>query len=64
MNTEFHSICSRKGNKFNQALIAVSALTTCLINSGYTFLLVIFLISVILWFIDILNFGFEVYPYT
>ena len=64
MNTEFHSICSRKGNKFNQVSTAVGALTTCLINSKYAFLLVTFLISVILWFNDVLNFGYGVYLYT
>ena len=63
VNTEFHSICPGKGNKFNHVFIAVGALTTCLINSCYTFLLVIFVISVILWLNIILNLGSAVYQY-
>ena len=45
---EFHSVCPRIGNKFNQVSIAMDSLTTCLINSKYTFPLAILVISVIL----------------
>ena len=61
VNTGFHSICSKKGNKSNQVSIAVGSFTKSLINSEYTFLLVILVISVTLLLRIKLNLGFAVY---
>ena len=60
INTDYHSLCSKKGNKSNQVSIAVGSFTISLINLEYTFLLVILVISVTLLLRIKLNLGIAV----